>query len=108
MNKKTIFVQIPSYRDWELPKTIHNCIEQSSGNNAIRFGVHNCVAFEGEVFVAPKSNVSIKTSIAPSNVGIQQARYIANDLYDGEDYYFQIDSHTRFVKIGMRYALMLS
>ena len=94
----SIFVQIPSYRDFELPKTIKDCIKQSSGNNTIRFGVHNCVAFEGEVVVAKKPNVSIKTSIAPENIGLQKARHIANEFYDGEDYYFQIDAHMRFEK----------
>lgn len=94
----SIFVQIPAYRDFELPKTINDCINKSSGNNTIRFGVHNCVAFEDEVIVPEQSSVSIKTSIAPENIGLQQARYIANDFYDGEDYYFQIDSHMRFVK----------
>lgn len=94
----SIFVQIPSYRDFELPKTINDCIAQSSGNNTIRFGVHNCVAFEGEVVVAKKPYVSIRTSIAPENIGLQKARHIANEFYDGEDYYFQIDAHMRFEK----------
>ncbi len=94
----SIFVQIPSYRDWELPNTIKDCLKKSSGNNTIRFGVHHCVAFEGEVVLTKKKDVSIKTSIAPENIGLQQARYIANEFYDGEDYYFQIDSHMRFVK----------
>lgn len=94
----SIFVQIPAYRDFELSKTIEDCIKQSSGNNVIHFGVHNCIAFHDEVVVAQRDNVSIKTSIAPENIGLQQARYIANEFYDGEDYYFQIDSHMRFVK----------
>jgi hypothetical protein len=94
----SIFVQIPAYRDFELPKTIKDCINQSSGNNTIRFGVHNCVAFEGEVTVAKQASVSIKTSIAPENIGVNASRYIANEFYDGEDYYLQIDSHMRFVK----------
>jgi len=94
----SIFVQIPAYRDFELPKTIKDCINKSSGNNKIRFGVHNCVAFEDEVIVPERASVSIKTSIAPKNIGLQQSRHIANEFYDGEDYYFQIDSHMRFVK----------
>jgi len=94
----SIFIQIPSYRDFELQKTIDDCIVKSSGDNTINFGVHNCVAFEGEVSVAERPNVLIHTSIAPNNIGLQKARYIANEFYNDEDYYLQIDSHMRFVK----------
>lgn len=94
----SIFVQIPSYRDFELPKTIEDCISKSSRKNAINFGVHNCVAFEGEVSVAERPNVLLHTSIAPNDIGLQKARYIANEFYNGEDYYLQIDSHMRFIE----------
>ena len=98
----SIFIQIPSYRDWELPKTVSNAISRASGQNELYFGIHNCVLFPGEV-VKPDSPVGwaqirYEESIAPNNIGLQKARYIANELYDGEDYYLQIDSHMRFVQ----------
>ena len=98
----SIFIQIPSYRDWELLKTVSNAISRASGQNELYFGIHNCVLFPGEV-VKPDSSVGwaqirYEESIAPNNIGLQKARYIANELYDGEDYYLQIDSHMRFVQ----------
>ena len=96
----SIFIQIPSYRDFELNKTIADAVDKASGLNELSFGVHNCVLFDGEIevktdypdWVAVRST----TSIAPKNIGLQQARYIANEFYDGENYYLQIDSHMRF------------
>jgi len=98
----SIFIQIPSYRDWELPKTVSDAISKASGQHELHFGIHNCLLFSGEV-VKPESTVNwahirYKESIAPKNIGLQKARYIANEFYDGEDYYLQIDSHMRFVK----------
>ena len=98
----SIFIQIPSYRDWELPKTISDAINKASGQHELYFGIHNCVLFSGEV-IKPDSKVNwahikYEESIAPKNIGLQKSRYIANEFYDGEDYYLQIDSHMRFVK----------
>lgn len=94
----SIFVQIPAYRDFELPKTIKDAVTRASGNNTIIFGVHNCVLFDGEVSVNHvDAEIKIVQSIAPQNIGLQKARKIANQFYDGEDFYLQIDSHMRFV-----------
>ena len=98
----SIFVQIPSYRDFELNKTIASAIDNGSGLNKLSFGIHNCILFDGEIEVKTDYSelvtINSVTSIAPKNIGLQQARYIANEFYDGEDYYLQIDSHMRFVK----------
>jgi hypothetical protein len=99
---KSIFIQIPSYRDLELPKTIQDCIDMSSGQVHLHIGVHNCFLLEDEVdFVyptAPHVRISHLESRAPENIGLQLSRKLANDFYDGETYYFQIDSHTRFMR----------
>ena len=99
---KSIFVQIPAYRDLELIRTVSDCIAQSSGTLQINFGIHNCFLLNEEVdFDYPTQKwVDIRhmNSRAPENIGLQLSRKIANDFYRGEDYYFQIDSHTRFMK----------
>ena len=96
---KTVFVQIPSYRDWELPHTVKDALEKSSGENTITFGLHNCIHSEDDLNIDfQNKNIRIKTSIAPNNVGVLKSRKIANSFYDGEDYYLQIDAHMRFVK----------
>jgi hypothetical protein len=98
----SIFIQIPSYRDWELNKTIASAITNASGLNKLSFGIHNCVLFEGEIEVRTDSpdwvTINSTTSVAPNNIGVNISRSIANSFYDGEDYYLQIDSHMRFAK----------
>lgn len=98
----SIFIQIPSYRDFELNKTIADAVDKSSGINPLSFGVHNCILFDSEIEVKtdyPKwVIIKSETSIAPKNIGLQQSRHIANEFYNGEDYYLQIDSHMRFAK----------
>lgn len=98
----SIFIQIPSYRDYELPLTIKNAIDMASGTTNLVFGVHNCILYPGEVIVDIETpdwaEIRYAESIAPNNIGLQLSRYIANELYSGEDYYLQIDSHMRFVQ----------
>lgn len=97
--KESIFVQIPSYRDWELPKTVKDCVSKSSGEYQIHFGIHNCILNKNEIPLDfEDAKVSYAESIAPQNLGLQKSRKIANSFYGGETYYLQIDAHMRFVK----------
>jgi hypothetical protein len=102
MGMKSVFIQIPSYRDLELQKTIVDAVYQSSGENYLHFGVHNCYLTDDEMQLDyPKfenAKVSQVNSLAPQNIGLQLSRKIANNFYDEEDFYLQIDSHMRFVK----------
>lgn len=97
----SIFVQIPAYRDFELPTTIQDAIDNASGNYRIVFGIHLCKK--------PEDNISLDSlklkdfteiryveNIAPIGIGVQLSRYIANELYLDEDYYLQTDSHMKF------------
>jgi hypothetical protein len=110
----SIFVQIASYHDYELPRTILNCINNSSGLTHINIGVHNIYYEKDDTTIeiikesynsSLKNNYSTRSvkinnisSKAPKNIGVGIARNIANSLYDGEDYYLQIDSHMKFEK----------
>lgn len=104
----SIFIQIPSYRDHELPRTVCDAITKWSHKTHISFGIHSCVLPQDEIRMTcassggPGSPSSVKIchveSVAPTNIGLQMGRYIANSLYWGEDYYLQIDSHMRFVQ----------
>jgi hypothetical protein len=99
---KSIFIQIPAYRDHELNKTIKNLVENASGFVKLSFGIHSCVLFGGEIVVDKSYPFWVKInhaeSVAPENIGLQKSRYIANEFYSGEDFYLQIDSHMRFIK----------
>jgi hypothetical protein len=96
MVMSSIFVQIASYDDEELLKTIEDCFGKSSGKNNISIGIHECY-IDNKTIVNNK-NVKIQYSQAPENLGVGVGRYLANKLYNGEDYYLQVDSHTRFRK----------
>jgi hypothetical protein len=93
----SIFIQISAYQDHELHKTIKDCINKSSGKNELHFGV-NLIFKEDNITIPCIPNLKIQMSKAPENLGVGIGRYIANKLYDGEDFYLQIDAHTRFIE----------
>lgn len=96
--KKSIFIQITSYHDYELEKTIKDAIAKSSEQTELRFGIHS-IFYKENAWIEPVkqiSNVKLIESKAPDNLGMGVGRSIAHDLYAGEDYYFQIDAHSRF------------
>jgi hypothetical protein len=94
----SIFVQISSYHDNELHKTIIDCMAKSSGVNTIFFGVHVCYKDVDELTYIEMPNIQYIKSKAPDGLGVGYGRYLANEFYNGEDYYLQIDSHTRFAQ----------
>ena len=93
----SIFVQIAAYRDFEVTPTILDAIKQSTGNHTINFGVHTVYVDEAEINVPDLPNVKHAESKAPENIGLGIGRALAHQFYDGEDYYLQCDSHSRFV-----------
>jgi hypothetical protein len=98
MVMSSIFVQISAYHDHELHKTIIDCMAKSSGVNTINFGVHVCYDGVDDIEYVYMSNIKYVKSKAPEGLGVGQGRYLANELYNGEDYYLQIDAHTRFAQ----------
>jgi len=94
----SIFVQIAAYRDLEVKHTILDAIKQSSGNHTINFGVHTVYVNESEINFPDLPNVKHAESKAPLNIGLGVGRALAHQFYNGEDYYLQCDSHSRFVK----------
>ncbi len=94
-----IFVSVAAYRDPELIPTLRDCIARARYPEHLRFGICRQYA-RGE---APLPN------LAPSRVraidvpwqrsrGACWARARIMRLWDGEPYFFQIDSHHRFVQ----------
>ena len=103
----SIFIQIACYHDLELLETIKDVLNKSSKNNDLHFGVHNCFFEENphdESYVRSELDklnrnykLSIKHSKFPENIGMGLGRYIANEFYNNEDFYMQIDSHMLFM-----------
>jgi len=92
----SVFIQVASYRDLELSKTIKDAIDKSSKTCELFFGVHQVVLNESPL--VSSGNVRVTISQAPNNIGVNVGRSLANSFYAGEDYYFQIDSHMRFAQ----------
>lgn len=99
---KSIFIQIASYRDLDLQNTVRDAINQASGKYSLHFGIHNCAIedseFDNKFQNITDARITEIRSVAPWNIGAQTSRYIANTIYSGEDFYLQVDSHSRFKK----------
>jgi hypothetical protein len=91
-----IFISIASYRDPELQWTIKSAITNANNSDNLYFGVvHQGV--DSELFdIQEIKNISI-TKMHPKEArGAGYARSKAMELYSGQEYFLQVDSHTRF------------
>ncbi len=96
---KTIFVQIASYRDDELVKTIESCLNEATYPDRLRFGiVHQWDEVTRDDLAAYKDDARFRIREMPWQEarGVGYARYLCNTLYANEDFMMQIDSHMRF------------
>src|SRR5579871_6564801 len=100
---KTIFVQIPSYRDTECQWTVKDLFEKAKKPERINVGIcwqydpdtdQDC--FQLSVEPARASHVRISPFHWRESQGVCWARHQAEQLFDGEDYTLIIDSHMRF------------
>ena len=96
-----IFVSIASYRDPLCIKTIESIFKQSKEPHKIRIGL--CIQNDTNDYVG-KINKKyfdfIKIIKIPHYLakGPTWARFLCNTLWNGEEYFLQIDSHTIFDK----------
>lgn len=103
---KTIFVSIASYRDAQCPLTIESIYSNAKYPGRVYLGI--CQQNKDEdVPCIDKSNKTIAKWESQMRIiklphyeakGPTWARYLCSRLWDGEDYYLQIDSHTKLVK----------
>lgn len=91
-------MQLATYHDYELPRTIDDILRKSSGNHQVNIGVFLCYYNENDITLPKLPNVKIKTEKAPEGIGLGYGRLQAHNFYDGEDYYLQIDSHSKMNK----------
>jgi hypothetical protein len=91
-----IFISIASYRDPELQWTIKSAIENANNPDNLYFGVvHQGV--DSELFdINTIKNMSLIKMHPKEAKGAGFARAKAMELYSGQEYFLQIDSHTRF------------
>jgi glycosyltransferase involved in cell wall biosynthesis len=97
-----IFVQIASYRDPELEKTIKSMIENAKKPNNLRIGVcrqyHPEDGFDTLNGYRKDKKFRILDVLYSESKGVCWARNQVQQLYGGEEYTLQIDSHMRFEK----------
>jgi len=98
-HEPAIFVAIAAYRDPDLMPTIEDCLAKARHPERLRFGVcwqHGPGEVLGNWLAAPQFRIT-KVDWRDSR-GHSWARAEAMKLYDGEDWYLQLDSHHRFVQ----------
>lgn len=101
--KDTIFVSVASYRDDECKDTLHSIFTQAKHPENIVVGIceqnktkdENCI---GRVPTKYKDQIRIKEMSYKDAKGPTFARYWCSTLWQGEEYFLQIDSHTTFLK----------
>jgi hypothetical protein len=98
----TIFVQIAAYREPELVDTILSCVGEAAHPDRLRFGV--CLQYDDSIpgagldcldQVRERAEIRVARFPHHRSRGGCWARFVAQGLFDGEDYTFQIDAHSR-------------
>jgi hypothetical protein len=98
---KTIFVSMATLKDSETEKTLNNIFSAAKYPERIFVGI-SCIMKDTNSFkkiVNGNKNVRVTyTEVTKKNaakvIGVGKGRYVAESLYNGEDYFLQIDSHT--------------
>jgi hypothetical protein len=95
-----IFVSIASYRDTELPKTVKSLWENAHSPENLTIGVlsQDLNNKHPDLSFIPENNLRYEKMHMKDAHGAGYARKILMEMYDGEDYFFQTDSHMRFEK----------
>jgi hypothetical protein len=99
---ETIFVQIAAYRDPELEATCFDLISKAKHPERVNIGIvwqgvtpdDDSMIYFGKMF----PQITVEHHDAATSQGVCWARAKAQQLYKGEDYALQIDSHMRFEK----------
>ena len=95
-----IFVQIAAYRDPELLPTIRDCIAQAKRPENLRFGIawQHAEEDEWDTLAEFENDSRFRILDIPylETKGTCWARYQIQQLWEGEEYTLQLDSHHRF------------
>jgi len=97
-----IFVAIPSYRDRELSDTVASVIKKADHSRNLSFGI--CQQDDAKNFVQFRQHrwsvrkINLHNIPAEESQGSGWALKNCFDMYDGEEYFMQIDSHTEMVE----------
>lgn len=94
----SVYVSITCYKyDRELISTINSCLDSASGD--VHIGLEYCGDIKQRDYILDiikNKPVSFMYTPEEKNTGIGMGRNNAASLYNGEDYFLQIDSHIKF------------
>lgn len=93
----SIFVQMVSYKNFEVVNTVRDCIEKAKDKEGLHFGL--CLQQDDEI--AAELNhprIKLERVAAKQSQGHGWARAKAQFFYDGQDYTLQIESGCRFAE----------
>jgi hypothetical protein len=97
VTRPTLFISIAAYRDMDLAPTIADCLAKACYPERLRFGVcwqhHDDERLPGWLHGAPFRILHVPWR---ESRGACWARAEIMRLWDGEDWYLQLDSHHRF------------
>lgn len=94
-----IFISIASYRDDQLVKTVKSLYNSASFPQNLVFGIVNQDARgKHPDFNWLRKQAKVHNMHYKDAKGAGYARKLAMELYDGEDFFFQVDSHMRMAK----------
>ena len=100
--KDTIFISIASYRDDVCLDTLKSLFENAANPKNVFVGIcqQNKPEEDQDCQLNNENNCNIRTIRIPhyEAKGPTWARYLCSTLWNGEEYFMQIDSHTKFVK----------
>ncbi len=100
-DESTIFIQIASYRDSELPRTVASVLAEAEHPERLRFGIcwqYDETTFDDLSVHLEDPRFSVDEVYYRKSRGCTWARNRANALFADEDYYLQIDAHMRFAQ----------
>lgn len=94
----SIFVSIACFMDKDIINTIEDCLKKAKNSNQIVFGI--CLQYDkNDDFLKKYDNnpqFKIHRMDWKNAKGPTYARYLISNLINNEDYFLQIDCHTRF------------
>lgn len=102
LKNNTIFVSIASYRDDVCTDTLESLFAMAEVPNRIFVGIcqQNDSAQDKDCLSPIVNNNNVRILRIPhyEAKGPTYARYLCSTLWNGEEFFLQIDSHTKFVK----------
>lgn len=101
LNKKKIFVSIASFCDTDVINTIKSLKEEAFDSDRVHIGLHLQDSEDSykKILSYNFKNLKIKFTTKELTKGVNWARNkIKEELYENEDYFLQLDSHSRVKK----------